>query len=320
MQSLLICGIYGATLFSSLSDVEIWNGRVASKKMERVHCRHGYPCNPHDCMCSTDSNGNTSCSTCYDTCYDHSYDQDWNVYDTIGQSWTIDPVDRQGLQEPQFWTKVRLGETTSSRHSYTNYIKYSNNSLFKKGNYGTGFSFSGYPLGIRDYFKVDRLVDPDKVAKDPGQWNLDISSVAADLGKTKQVNVVVHLSRNKSSDFFNGLEYSWFGAKKNDVVAVINMDDSDNITWADVMALVKDEYFKVKLRDDIQDIKVLDRQRVMAAIRQNIDQHYVRRPMGDFKYLLHTTKISTAAFIFAFILSVLVSLGLSWYMHENDVA
>jgi hypothetical protein len=315
VQSILICGIYGITMFSSLSDIEIWNGRVTAKKMERVHCRHGYPCRPYPCMC-----GKKGCSTCWHVCYVHGYDQDWNVYNNIGESFSIDHVDSQGLKEPLDWTKVVIGEATASRHSYTNYIKYSSNSLFKKGDYGTKHTFAGYPMFIRNYFKLDRLVDPDKVATDPDQWNIDISSVAADVGKTKQANVIVYLARNKPADFFNGLEFTWFGAKKNDVVAVINVDDKNNITWVDVMGLVKDELFKVMLRDDIMDIKTLDRSKIMAVIRNDIEHFYERRPMADFKYLLYTTKISTGWFIFAFILSVIVSLGLSWYMHENDVA
>lgn len=315
VQSILIAGIYAGSLFASLSDMEIWNGRVTSKNSAVVPCLHAYPCNCHS---ETDSDGNSSTSC--DVCFQHPFDKDWLVHDTAGVTFSIDHEDPQGLIEPSDYTKVQMGETTASRHSYTNYVKNSKSSLFRKGAFGTNYSFSEYPVSIWDYFKIDRLVDPDKVVKDPERWNLDISSVAADLGVQKQINLVIHLSKNKPDDFFNGLEYKWAGAKKNDVVAVINVDDKGTIVWADVMAMVKDEYFKVKLRDDLVALKTLDRAAVIQTIRTDVQQYYVRRPMKDFKYLLHATKVSFWYYVMAFVLSVAVSLWLSKYMSENDVA
>src|SRR5690554_6260129 len=52
-------GIYG-----KMSDTELWNGQVTEKKRDHGHYLRSYQCN-----CTTDSNGNTSCQTCYEDRY-----------------------------------------------------------------------------------------------------------------------------------------------------------------------------------------------------------------------------------------------------------
>src|SRR3989344_6721208 len=81
---------YFIAKYASTQDQEIWNGRVALKKQERVSCEHSYSCNPHPCNC--DKNG---CDTCWDTCYEHSYDFDWRVYTSNNETVEIDRIDRQ---------------------------------------------------------------------------------------------------------------------------------------------------------------------------------------------------------------------------------
>ena len=60
LQVLGICVLMGGIAFgcsaSKKHDTEIVNGHVTSKTRNEVSCRHGYPCNPHPCMC--DDKGN----------------------------------------------------------------------------------------------------------------------------------------------------------------------------------------------------------------------------------------------------------------------
>ena len=310
MQSILIFGIYTGVRHMQLQDTEIWNGRVTEKKREEVHCRHSYSCN-----CVTVRCGKSCSTTVCQTCYDHAFDVDWNIFNNIGEDWSIDTTDRQGLEEPAFWTAAKPGDPTSSKHDYTNYIKNSHVSLFNKGT--ATVAYPGYPDAIYGYYNLNRVVDVDGILPDKAAWEADVSSVSADLGRVNQANIIIYMVKNKPLEYFDGLNRAWSGAKENDIVVVMNVDGS-SFTWVNTIALVKDEYFRVKLRDDILKIGRIDRAKIMQAIREDVTKHYVRRPMADFKYLLNATKLSTGWFIVAFVLSIGISIGLAFIFANNE--
>jgi len=133
-------------------------------------CWYEYDCDPYivmvayDCMCTTDEDGHTSCSTCYrpETRYHNcpyvTMETSYYVRTTLG-NYTIaehrfpeDPsrhrwepergenlpqyvIDRAGVGEPQFWkavdTRVRVGRPgpVTTRASYDNYILASDSTI-----------------------------------------------------------------------------------------------------------------------------------------------------------------------------------------------
>lgn len=310
LAALIITGaVYGAGMFAQTYDTEVWSGQVTSKEMDRVSCSHSYSCN-----CSTDSKGNQSC----DTCYEHTWDYDWNVNTDIG-TFTIDRVDRQGTHEPPRWTVVQKGDPVSDTHRFTNYVKAVPDSLFHK-NAVAGFSslVPTYPDRIYDYYRINRALSVGVVVPDLPQWNYEIAMLERKLGPLKQANVIVLFVNTPDRNYMEALEYKWLGGKKNDIVVVIGAPEYPKINWVGVLSWTDNQLFKVKLRDDVQALGVVDRVKILSAIDTDAIALFKRKEMKDFEYLSHQIEPPTWVLIIALILGIVTSLGTSLYFYRND--
>lgn len=300
--------------YANTTDTETWNGVVTSKRNEKVSCSHSYACNPHPCNC--DKNG--SCSTCYDTCYEHSYDIDWNVFTSNSETITIARVDRQGLTQPDRWLTAKIGDPTAVSHSYENYIKGSPGTLFRKTGQSEKFVglFPEYPQ-LYDYYKMDRLIVNPGMVAEQHLWNRDLSEINSRLGKLKQVNAMVLITKY-TRDFFFALEEQWIGGKKNDAILVVGVDNDMHPVWTEVMAWVNNEAFKIVLKDEVMKLPKIERASLLPLYEQNIVSRYDRKPMHDFEYLKSSIVPTTLQWIISIIIGVLFAVGLSWYFHTDD--
>lgn len=300
-------------------DTEVWNGVVSSKRQVWVSCTHSYQCNCHQTC--TGSGKNRSCTTTCDTCYEHSNDWDWNVYTSNGEVITIDRVDRRGSHEPSRFTAVKMGEPTSQKHSYVNYVKASPDSLFRHQGLVEKYSATipAYPSNVYDYYRLDRFVTTSNVGfKERNDWNADLMHLNASLGAVKQVNIIIVVTRNMPRDWFYALEESWVGGKKNDAVLVVSVDESMKPQWAEVMAWTSNQMFKVKLRDDILALPTLDRKDTLNAVSTNVKATYQRKPMKDFEYLKSAIVPSTLQWILTLLIALLVAGGLVFFFANHD--
>lgn len=329
LVQLAFVGIMVAIMLSSnMSDTEVWNGSITKKKRSEVSCSHSYKCH-----CVTKYRTRQSCSgsgkkrrcttrresyqKCQ-TCYDHRYDVDWDIYNNLGERWGISRVDRQGVREPPRYTTSRIGDPTSSKHTYKNYIKGSPDSLFQTGLNDQLYKkkLPQYPLNVYDYHRLDRLITVGITVADKKAWNQGIAKIASELGPTKQVNLVVVLT-NLPQDYFQSLRRHWLGGKKNDAIAVIGADKDHNIQWVEVMSLSNEE-FKVRLRNGIMGTKKLDKGLTLAMIKNAVSIHFKRRPMKDFEYLKSSVQPTTKQWMWGMILSLLLSIGLSVFFFYKD--
>jgi hypothetical protein len=302
--------------WTSTADWELWNGRVSGKDKVWVSCSHSYPCNPHPCMC--DKNG---CSTCWDTCYEHSNDWDWDVYTTNGETITIDRIDRRGSYEPPRWTRARIGEPTAVQHRCTNYIKAHPESVLRLTGSIEQFKslIPEYPIGVYDYHYSDRFVSVGVSVPDANAWNRDLQEVNADLGKKKEVNIIVVVANTNDLSYQYALEEAWIGGKKNDLIVIMGVTSYPVIDWVGVMSWSEAENLKVELRDDIKDIGTIDqRAKIMTTIKTMVDQKFVRKHMSDFKYLMAGAQPGSVGTMILFVLGILTSVGLSVYFYSED--
>lgn len=312
----------GAVLIVSnmnVYDVEVLNSTVKSKSRDWTMCSHSYSCN-----CRTTCSGSGSkrtCSTTCDTCHEHFNDYDWNVYTADGNVITIDRVDRQGVSEPARFRSVVIGEPTSITHGYDNYVKASPGSLFRHQGIAEKYASSlpKYPQNVYDYYRLNRIVTSGVTLGDKDLWNSDLSAMNARLGAKKQVNMIVVLTRDKPIEWFSALEQSWIGGKKNDVVLVVSLDAQMKQQWAQVMAWTSNEYFKVKLRDDIMRLESFDRTSVMRTLELDVNAHFVRKPMKEFEYLKSSITPTPMQWIITLIIAIALSVGVSVYFHNQDV-
>lgn len=318
---LLIAGTASAIIYhSDVSDVEIQNGYVGKKAQVSVPCSHSYQCNCRE-ECSG-SGKDRSCYTHCDTCYEHSNDWNWDVYTTNNETITIDRVDRRGSDEPPRWSLVRVGEPTAIEHSFTNYIKASPDSLFRyQGLYEKHKnSVPKYPR-VYDYYKVNRfkVVGSLPITKNEyNEWNANLMKLNGTLGRKNQVNIHVILGKNKSPDWFYAVEQSWIGGKKNDAVLIVSVDKDMNIQWVNVMAWTTNKMFQVKLVDDINDLKKIDRQGVIGVLYNNVSSYYKRKPMSDFEYLQSRIVPSTTEWIVTMLIGLIITFILVIACKQNE--
>lgn len=318
---LVIAGTAACICYSAnTSDIETWDGFVTKKEKVWTSCEHSYQCHCHQ-VCSG-SGKNRSCSEECDTCYEHTNDWDWKVYMSMGgDDVDIDRVDRRGSDEPPRWTSVHVGEPASVQHSYTNYIKAAPDTLFRhqglEEKYKT--SIPAYPSVIYDYYRHDHLVQIGTNIPDPKYWNADLAHLNGDLGSPRQSNIMVVLVNNKPDDYYDALEEAWIGGKKNDVILVVSIDNTGAPQWARVMAWTTNPIFKVKLRDAIMAMPVIERWTVMDALRTNIVAYHKRKPMADFEYLKASITPSTSEWILTLIIGLISAFGLTWYFAVNEV-
>lgn len=302
--------------FSNVSDVEVWNGVVSSKKKEVVPCSHSYSCNCRE-SCSGEGS-NRSCNTICDTCYEHSYDIDWNVYTSNNEVVNIERLDRQGKDQPPRWTNTVIGEPTTIAHRYDNYIKGSPDSLFCKTGQVDVYKSSllEYPH-IHDYYRMNRLLVESGPVTNQTAWNTGLSDINARMGARKQVNAMVVIT-TKPREYFFALEEYWIGGKKNDAVLVIGVDNNLQPVWSEVMAWVLDNKFKVILKEEILKLPIIDAPNVLPVFEHNITSFYQRKPMHDFEYLKASIVPTTAQWTISILIGLALAISLGLYFHHYD--
>jgi len=316
IQALVAGASAGIVSCQSTADTEIWNGVVASKSSEHVDCAHSYPCNPYPCNC--DNKGN--CSTCYATCHEHAYDVDWHVYTSNQETVDINRVDSQGVFEPPRFTAARIGEPTAVEHTYVNYIKAAPDTLFR--HQGLTERYAGklpaYPGDVVDYYRLDRFL-PWGVAVDGARvWGEALSNVNARWGRASQANVIVVLVRDQPQEWFYALEQQWVGGKKNDIVLVVDVDDTLTPQWASVMCWTTEEIFRVQLRDIIMASGALTKDKLTHDLDAALPL-FKRKPMADFQYLEAEITPSRMQWVITLIISLVIAVGLSWLFVTTDV-
>jgi len=327
IQALLAGVLVGLLFISSTSDWEIWNGIVTKKEKETVSCEHSYDCNCRE-ECSG-SGENKSCSTVCDTCYRHWEDYDWTYYTTDGGRNTIDRIDDQGAYKPARWERIIIGEPSVSSHMFTNYVKAAADSLFKaqgqKEQFAKLLKSVTYPNKIYDYYRIDRVVPIGIVLPKKKDMEVELSKINSQLGKRKQVNMIIVIVNSVSPDFFYALEEHWLGGKKNDVILVVGVGQEETtvkIQWVNTMAWTDSEYFKIMLRDAVLALKELDLEdptQVTSVLASTVGEHYKRKPMADFAYLKDSIQPSTTQIAVALLFGLLASAGMTWFFYKHEI-
>lgn len=302
----------GGTYYNA-RDVEILNGKITSKKMDRVSCSHSYFCR---CRSVYNSSTKTSHQEC-DTCYEHFNDYDWNVKSTVG-NFTINRVDRQGLIAPQRWQQVVIGEPAAVEHTYMNWIKASQQSVLNRD----GERLKAFKVPVRpetnDYYRVVHVV-LDNVSIHPSfvELNKQLTLWLAENGERKQINVMYVLTNNPDREYARAVLHSW-GQKKNELLVVIGVDKTE-IKWVNVSSMSSDDLVNVKTRDAILELKTIENLNTFMPMQAEIiEKHFKRKHMSDYEYLKEELEVPTWAYIVAGIIQILLSLVGMCYLRKGN--
>jgi len=311
---LVLAGMWQLGRYSQMADTEIWNGQVTDKRQVRVSCEHSY-----DCFCTTDSDGNRSCQTCYE----HSHDYDWRVYTTVGNM-TISRVDRRGTKTPPRWATVNVGEPASAERSYTNYVQAVPQSLYNLSarNDATLPAVPNYPQ-VYDYYRINRVLTVDTSYASATTLNTQLNMALRTLGAEKQANVVVIVANTPDALYRYKVEAEWIGGNKNDVIVLLGTDaEAQTLLWVDIITFAKNtgnELFQVTLRDRLLDGNTLDGATVASAISTTIAELYDRPQMADYEYLRDAIHPPMWLMVFASLLSLAANFGTAMLVtHHED--
>jgi hypothetical protein len=248
------------------------------------------------------------------TCYEHSYDLSWDATSSNDESIFHDGCNSPHSSPPERWNQIVLGEPTSVEHSFTNYIKGNPDSVLRRQ--GLEEKWKGklpeYPR-VYDYYRADKFIGGGAEA------NRLLAEMNGRLGKKKQLDVIVVLTKSGDREFKEALREHWLGGKKNDLVVIIGVPNPPAIGWADVMTWSKSDAMGINIRDQIQALPAFDLDKVLNIIETNASADWVRRPWHDFDYLKSTIEPSSTATTILLVLGVLLSLGMTIAFYKNDV-
>lgn len=311
---------WGLGHYAQVHDNQVLSSQLQEKYHRDEICEHTYTCNCRE-VCSG-SGQSRSCSTSCDTCREHSYDRSWFLSSDIG-SVEIPRVDRRGLTEPPRFSRAQIGEPFSVVDSYINYIKAAPHSLFhhlleNKQLTELMSQVPAYPLAVRDFHYVDRVVASNVSVPDLSVWNEALALSLKTLGPQKQANLVVVLSGHKDAEFASALEAKWLGGKKNDVVVVLGVPEYPAIGWVRVLSWTDEEIFKVRLRDALLDAGKATPQATIALVSEHIQKGFVRKPMSDFEYLKHEVELSPWVIAFLVLISMAASFLATHFLVRNQ--
>jgi hypothetical protein len=283
---ILTAALYGGAAYK-MADSEVWNGQVTSKERKHDTYEQSY-----ECMCSTDSKGNRSCQTCYET----HYTVEWTAHTDL-EDFRIDKEDSTSRAvymspDPAFYKGILKGDPVAVKRHYKNYIKAVPESILRprddmsqlRAKYAG--SIPAYPLGIYDFYNLDRVVTVGVTIPNLREWNRALARKLNELGPMYQANIVLVITKFDDPNYFYALQEAWLNGKKNDIVIVVGAPEFPaKASWVNIMALTKTDLFQVQLRDALLDLDGLTMTNVLDTIDQQVKKNFKRRSMKEFQYL-----------------------------------
>lgn len=322
----IMMAITYASMYASMADNEILNGKVLSKSREVEICTQYSSCKHYHwrekCNYYTDSKGKRQKSCESYKVFDYSYEVDWYVKTTV-DSHEIERVNRQGTSIPPRWEIVKIGDPASTTHMYINYLLGNEDSLFYQEQYKKDFTeeykktLPDYPK-IYDYYRINHVINLTKI--DSTGFNDYINNVLRDMGASQQVNLIIVMYQYENKKFVEGITAKWRGGKKNDVIMFFGLDGTGivrNFSSTSFGKGMKNEYLHSKLR--------------MTALTENISldlvqktvydvqQNFKRLPNAEFEYLKYKLEPSRWVVILCSLLALGISIGIGMYMRKLDL-
>jgi hypothetical protein len=333
--SLLIGASFKWIATSSMTkDVEYWN-----TIFERVEYYEDWDEWIYETCesCSTDSEGNETCYT-YDCSYRRYHREYYLKIDHLDRSYSISEqeyirlkgkmgnstfqdLDRNYYRDDgdMYYTSYngleKDFETIVTSHTYKNkpqvvpnVFKYIEVDSFDLATYKL-FEYPE-PSGSSRYYQKNILGYNDPVAEHK------LQVLNGRLGHTKEVKVFVVVFRNQPMQAGNLQENYWKGGNKNEVVIVINIDDSGKPTWCMPFSWSEKEMFKLNIRNYVMDQEKLNLTNIVNYSYGEIKSGYVRKKFSDFDYL--EVKLSTGQLIGLIVTSIIINVLLSIFIVMND--
>jgi len=271
---------------------------------------------PDGKTCTTSADGKRTCTTKYKTQYNYIYpwEQRYFVSSTISK-YEIKRIDRQGVNTPPRYSEINLNDPVTALFPYTNYIKGAANTLFNQ-KYEEVPPIS-YPK-VYDYYKVRRVIyhgaetDNSYVKK----WNDELSVLNSDIRDTG-ANVIIGVT-GFTEDWSERLAQAWDAHNINDIVVIIGVDEK-NIQWVNVRSWSENDIVNITIRDEIMNLKVVDKARINDIIKTYVEKYYKQQPMENFEYLADDIPPPTWMIVLAAIILLIVTPTITYFLSKPQI-
>jgi hypothetical protein len=291
--------------WGALQSNEHLNGRITRKIEDTQSC-----CHCHDVCDSRDKDGN--CTRSHEEC-SHTRDYQWSLATSVG---TIEVEDCSGSDDPpSVWVNAQVGEPATVEHSYNNYLLADPDSLFVHETMEKYHPFIPKYPQVYDLYKTDPVLGQG--VQVPHGWQETVREINADLGATNQVDVTVVLTTVSDPTYAQALEAKWLYGPKNSLNIVMGIN-GDTIQWVRVITFSRVEMLKVRLRDQLQTLKLND-PKVLTIIRNEVRTGFKRTAMAEFEYLARTAKPKGWYLFALYFFEILVVGVLIYVTHQHDI-
>ena len=198
-----------------------------------------------------------------------------------------------------------------STHWYVNKVKASK-SVFKFKEVDKA------DFGLFDYPEVSGNYVPTILGdiKDKEKANKVLDNLNAKYGQDKKVRVWLLFFKNKPLQAGLDQENYWMGGNKNEFVVCIGLNNNEEVEWCYPFSWSEKELLKVQIRDCAINMKPFDVFVFAWTLRDKVIRDFEKKSFKDFDYL--TIEPSTTAILIAFLLTLLVNVGVSFYVIMNE--
>jgi hypothetical protein len=138
----------------------------------------------------------------------------------------------------------------------------------------------------------------------------------SELGASKQVRVFLLVFRNQPREAGFIQERYWQGGNMNEIVVCVGINNSNQINWGHTFSWTEATGVKIKIKNEIESEDILDLNKVIATIEDEVKFEWKRKDFHDFDYLNIDPTITQLIWIY--ILTILVNGGLAYWIVVNE--
>lgn len=290
--------------------------------------------------CCCDSKGQNCSTETYDCSYVEYHSAYWQIVSTNGEVVGISESEYNKIKEKfnneqfaelnrnyytqdgdEYYSKWTNDSATAipvtTLHHYENRIKAADQSVFHFEEVSKAdvkkYSLKSYPE-ITGYYKMPAVIGDSSedalIADKKFQYTNGL------LGHKKQVRIFVLIFKNQPIDAGLYQEWYWSGANMNEFVICIGIDKERNVKWCKPISWTRSETLKAEVKNFVQSQTKLNLQAVADYTQKQVDKEFVRRRFKEFNYL--TVEPPMWAVILTYLLTILINVGLSYWIIRND--
>lgn len=302
------------------TDYEIRSGYI--EKVE--HIEEWDEWIPPTTTCSSNSEGNTQCTT--SAGYWIHHDAENYIYTTDNGKISVmkspdgeyftDNYPNTSKELEKYWP---IHTPSASKHRYKNKVQGSNSIYaykFTKEEIEEFTDLPKYPIKIKDYIYVDRIIGEvpkkEKALKILSEENSRLNQIIIDEeGKKrawKQVNLIfVNLGEKSSIKEAYALERYWEGGNKNDYIIAFSMSNKGKVNWVYPFSWSEVELLKIETRQYFESISVVtDFSVIIKDISKLVEDKFERKSFSEFNYIVYMPSRAAIILLVIIYMSLLV--------------